>query len=119
MWNLIRIVILSLAFVGFVGQTTAKATPFPMEAAMADMSDCAQMMSGHANGVSEPGSDPCKDMTPGCIAKMGCAVVAPVFSPQPSATQLRVMAPPAFGRVSLRLAGIETAPLKHPPRPRL
>lgn len=118
MWNLIRVVILSLAFVGFVGQTTAKATPFPTAAAAADMSDCAEMMSGPAADVSTPNGEPCKDMTPECIAKMGCAVVSPVFSQGPFVAPPQAVASPAYGLLRLRIAGIAPAPLQSPPKPR-
>jgi hypothetical protein len=90
MWSFLRLIVVTLALVGFVGQTTARAMPMTPKAspAMATMSmmDCADMPgmadtmaaqdAAHDAGKTKPPPQtPCKNMTPDCIAKMGCSVV--------------------------------------------
>lgn len=119
MWNLVRTLLFALAMVGFVGQASAYATPFQTFETMggaAEM-DCAEMMV-MADEAAGGAMGPCSDMTPECIAKMGCAVVAPVFSPGTSLAPPRAEASPDYGLLTLRIAGIATAPLKSPPKPR-
>ena len=112
------------ALLGLIGQETAFARAMPAAQAgqtvalvqtdAAQMSaDCAEMM-----GLSkqQPQADaPCQDMTPDCIAKMGCAVPVAVIPPLLSATQTsyRPLAPRQLPVA--RLIGRETGPEPHPP----
>ena len=112
------------ALLGLIGQETAFARAMPTAQAEqaaalvqtdADKmsADCAELM-----GLSkqQPQADsPCQDMTPDCIAKMGCAVPVALIPPLLSDTQTssRPLAP----RQSpvARLIGRETSPEPHPP----
>lgn len=112
------------ALLGLIGQETAFARAMPTAQAEqaaalvqtdADKmsADCAELM-----GLSkqQPQADsPCQDMTPDCIAKMGCAVPVALIPPLLSDTQTssRPLAP----RQSpvARLIGRETGPEPHPP----
>jgi hypothetical protein len=116
MWNFVRTAIIALAFVGFIGQSTARATPFPVFADAVEMSpDCAEMMT-EETGQSDRGGMPCEDMTPDCIAKMGCAAVSPVPAPAPSVW--RPLANPGlfYSPVTTRLDGTAPPPLRDPPK---
>ncbi|MGV9005912.1 MAG: hypothetical protein ACOH1H_04145 [Brevundimonas sp.] len=118
MWNLVRTVLFALAMAGFVGQASAHATPFQTFEATggaAEM-DCAEMMV-MADEASGGAIDPCNEMTPDCIAKMGCAAVV---VPVPSALTLaRPFAPRAmkFTAVNVVREGAGPLPLKNPPKP--
>lgn len=118
MWNLVRTLLFALAMTGFVGQASAYATPFQTFEAtdgMAEM-DCAEMMV-MADEASGGALGPCSEMTPDCIAKMGCAAVAaPV---PPASTLARPFAPRAtrFTAVNVVREGAGPLPLKNPPKP--
>ncbi|WP_339872961.1 hypothetical protein [uncultured Brevundimonas sp.] len=116
MWSLLRIVIISLAFVGFLGQTEARATPFSVASLTQDMAHCAEMAVGPTDAAPTQKQTPCSDMTADCIAKMGCAVVSPVFSNEPSLDQPASGLSPSYGGVTERLTGIVTAPPRAPPK---
>jgi len=65
MWNLVRTLLFALAVAGFVGQSSAHATPFQVFEAtggMADM-DCAEMMV-MAEQPSGGAMRPCNDLRP-------------------------------------------------------
>lgn len=117
MWNIVRTVLFALAVAGFVGQSSAHATPFQAFEAtggMAEM-DCAEMMV-MADDPSGGPISPCDEMTPDCIAKMGCAAVA---APMPS--KLTVQQPVskrwiAFARVNVSRDGAKPDPLHFPPK---
>ena len=118
MWNFVRTLLFALAMAGFVGQSSAHATPFQAFEAtgvMAEM-DCAEMMvmTDEAAG-KEPA--PCSEMTPDCIAKMGCAAVAAPVPPAPALS--RPMAPSAmrFATANVVRKGAGPLPLKDPPKP--
>ena len=116
MWNFVRVVIVALAFAGFLGQSMARATPLPVIADVAEMSsDCAEMMAESA-GPADQQRAPCRDMTPDCIAKMGCTAVSPVFAPGPM--MLRPLAGPglSYSQATSRLDGTGPPPLRGPPK---
>ena len=118
MWNLVRTLLFALAMVGFVGQASAHATPFETFKAtgvMAEM-DCAEMMV-MADEAAGKAAGPCSEMTPDCIAKMGCAAVAAPVPPAPALS--RPMAPNAmkFATANVVREGAGPLPLKNPPKP--
>lgn len=85
MLHALRTLLMTLALVGFLGQSTAHATPLQVfaahEAAQSMPMDCAEMP-GMTNLAKTPApAVPCKGMTADCVGKMGCATVA---SPLPS-----------------------------------
>ncbi|MEJ6788121.1 hypothetical protein BrevBR_01105 [Brevundimonas sp. BR2-1] len=117
MWNIVRTLLFALAVAGFVGQSSAHATPFQVfesSGGMAKM-DCAEMMV-MADQPSGGPMSPCDEMTPDCIAKMGCAAVGALLRPAqtvqcPSAPQgIR------FGAVDVEREGAGPPPLKNPPK---
>lgn len=116
MWNLVRTMIIALAFAGFIGQSTARATPLPVIAHAVEMSpDCAEMMIEQA-APSDPGHMPCENMTPECIAQMGCAAVSPVLTPALALSRPSEGATASYDRVTTRLDGTAPSPLRGPPR---
>lgn len=119
MWNFIRTAVIALAFVGFLGQSMARATPFPVAADTVEMSsDCAEMMIEQTD-PSDPGHMPCEDMTPECIAQMGCAAVSPVLTFAPTLSRPSEGATASYDHVTTRLEGTAPPPLRGPPKPRL
>ena len=116
MWSLLRIVIISLAFVGFVGQAEARATPFSVESFAQVMSHCAEMTMGSTDAGPGQTQTPCKDMRSDCIAKMGCTLVSPVFAAELSLDHPVSGPSPSYGGVTGRLAGVVTAPPRSPPK---
>ncbi|WP_339913768.1 hypothetical protein [uncultured Brevundimonas sp.] len=110
---MLRILILSLAFVGFIGQTTARATPF---SAAPDMPDCVQMTMGAMDDASAPGQAPCKHTKADCLAKMGCTVVSPVFSFGPTIERPVSGLTPTYDGMTGRLVGLTTLPPRDPPK---
>lgn len=118
MWNLVRTLLFALAVAGFVGQSSAHATPFQVFEAtggMADM-DCAEMMV-MADGPSGGATSPCDEMTPDCIAKMGCAAVASPMPPAPAFEHPLGSGATSFAEVDVALEGAGPLPLKSPPKP--
>ncbi len=129
MWRLIRTVVVTLAMVGFLGQTTARAMPMTMvqpsapavAAAMAIM-DCADMP-GMADMAKTPASKaiskpvPCKGMTPDCMGKMGCATVAPPVPDLANLTHSVAYQGVTFALLDLTREGVGAWPLYDPPRP--
>ena len=116
MWNFIRTAIIALAFVGFLGQTTARATPLPVVADAIEMSsDCAEMMIEQAGG-SDRDHMPCDDMTPDCIAKMGCTAVSPVFASSSAVSRPLSGSGLSYSRSTSRLDGLSPSPLRDPPK---
>mgnify|MGYP006864738901 FL=1 len=125
MWALIRSILVALALTGFVGQTTAHATPSPpmtpATATTMDMSDCCPDCPETAAPVSDPSSKskaPCRDMSSACLAKVGCAGLAVPF-PGPAALaapfpphRLAVLRPADTDR-----DGVGPPPLQGPPKP--
>lgn len=87
-----------------VGQTSAAA-------AMAD--DCAQMMTATPDQQGQ--GEPCKGMTPDCIAKMGCAIfsaVIPTFGAD-IRPAFKVLTPPSIRTAQFN--GRATTPEPPPP----
>ena len=130
MWTLIRTLLVALALTGFIGQSAAHATPSAamapsratVPAAAMDMSDCCPDCPETGAPASDPASKskaPCQDMSPACLAKMGCAAAAAI--PLPTSAVLKTPI-----RTS-RLAGARPAdtdrdgagppPLQGPPKP--
>lgn len=118
MWNLVRTLIIALAFAGFLGQSMARATPLPVAAdAMAMSADCAEMeMGADQSDPSDERGTPCGEMTPECMAQMGCTAVSPVFKHEPMLSHPSAGAAAAYERVVTRLAGTAPSPLRDPPR---
>lgn len=117
MWNIVRTLLFALAVAGFVGQSSAHATPFQVFEAtggMAEM-DCAEMMM-MADDPSDGPLSPCDEMTPDCIAKMGCAAIAAPMPPAP--TMHRPSAPRGtrFDAFDVVREGVGPLPLKNPPK---
>lgn len=116
MWNIIRTMIIALAFVGFIDQSTARATPLPVAADAVEMSaDCAEMEIDQVD-LSEKKHMPCDEMTPECMAQMGCAAVSPVLRHEPMLSHPLAGATASYDRVVTRLAGTAPSPLRDPPR---
>ena len=118
MWNLVRTVLIVLALAGFFGQSTAHAMPVPVfhsAEVQAETMDCAEAMDMATDEAGGPG-DCCKDMTPECVAKMGCAAVAAPLPP------LVLIPPPvaplliAFVNLNITREGAGPAPLFSPPQ---
>jgi hypothetical protein len=77
--------------------------------------NCAEMMAPATSHPAEHGSQPCKGMTPACIAQMGCTLpVLLVRSPSPAARIAisRAAVPPASSRP---LEGHADGPEPEPP----
>ena len=89
---LVRQFALLIALLGLAGQSAAYATPqcdFMVKAQMAQSSDTGSMggsMDDCMKGAhkTDKGSEPCKGMTPGCMAMAGC-VSLPAFNSAPVA----------------------------------
>lgn len=118
MWNLLRTVLIVLALAGFFGQSTAHAMPvqlFHSAEVEAETMDCAEAMDMATDKSAGP-DDCCKDMTPDCVAKMGCAAVAAPLPPlvliPPPVARLRI----AFVNLNITREGAGPAPLFSPPQ---
>lgn len=117
MWNFVRTLLFALAVAGFVGQSSAHATPyqvFESTGGMAEM-DCAEMMVLADERSGGPLS-PCDEMTPECMAKMGCAAVAAPMPPAPAVQ--RPFAPQGirFDTLNVVREGAGPLPLRNPPK---
>jgi len=117
MWNVVRTLLFALAVAGFVGQSSAHATPFQVlesTGAMAEM-DCAEMMvmADKAGGPTSP----CGKMTPECIAKMGCAAIAAPMPPAPALERPFASRGTRFPVIDVVREGASPLPLKNPPKP--
>lgn len=118
MWNFVRTIIIALAFAGFLGQSMARATPFPTAHTVEMSSDFAEMMVDPA-GEAEHDRLPCDDMTPDCIAKMGCAAVSPVLASGPTVFRPLAGSGLSYSGAATRLDGTTPSPLRGPPKPQL
>jgi hypothetical protein len=114
------LVLLLAAMLGLLGQEAVFARAMPIEqteqmVAAPEMSaECAEMM-GLTKPQPQPDQQPCKGMTPDCIAKMGCAVPLALIPPALIAPpiQLHATTPPQTPVV--RLVGRNTGPEPDPP----
>ena len=105
MWSFLRLIFVTLALVGLVGQTSARALPMTPEASpamsMMSMMECADMpgladtmatqdMAHDIGKTNSQAPTPCKNMTPDCIAKTGCGalVILPPASFALASTEL-------------------------------
>ena len=117
MWNIVRILLFVLAVAGFVGQSSAYASPVLVLEATSDMSemDCAEMMV-MADEDAGGALSPCSKMTPDCIAKIGSAAAVAPMSTEP--TLERPFAPRAmrFSAIDVVREGAGPLPLKNPPK---
>jgi hypothetical protein len=118
MWNAVRTLLFALAMFGFVGQTSAHATPFEVVQATGGMAqtDCAEMMA-MADQAAGKATGPCSEMTRDCIAKMGCAAVAAPVPPAPTLTQPVAPRAMTFATANVIREGAGPLPLKNPPKP--
>jgi len=120
MWNIIRTILIALALAGFIGQATAHATPvqvFQAAGVMEGMEDCAEM-AGMAGVETDRPGNPCEDMTPECIAKMGCAAVAPPILSRATISHAVFRHPTAYSRLDVSREGVGPLPLVIPPKHR-
>ncbi|MBI2260869.1 MAG: hypothetical protein HYU62_04310 [Caulobacterales bacterium] len=117
MWNIVRTLLFALAVAGFIGQSSAHATPlqaFESTDVMMEM-DCAEMIVM----VEEPSGGstrPCDEMTSDCIAKMGCAAVAALMPPAPALDRLAPPRGKRFVALDVVREGAGPLPLKTPPK---
>ena len=118
MWNIVRVLLFALAVAGFIGQSSAHATPVQVFEATAAMpeADCAEMMD-MADEAVDDAEGPCSKMTPDCIAKMGCAAVASPMPPAPAIEHPLGSGAKSFAEVDVALEGAGPLPLKSPPKP--
>ena len=108
------------ALFGLLGQEAAFAHVIPVaQSAQVTVSpqmsaDCAEMM-GLTKPQPQSEKQPCRGMTPDCIAKMGCAVPLALIPALTVATpaELRAVAPPQLPVA--RLVGHDTGPEPEPP----
>lgn len=117
MWNFVRTLLFALAVAGFVGQSSAHATPFDVfesTGGTAQM-DCAEMMV-MADEPSGGSMSPCDEMTPDCIAKMGCAAVAGPMPPVPAVQRPCARRAISFDIFDVVREGAGPLPLKNPPK---
>lgn len=117
MWNIVRTLLFALAVAGFVGQSSAHATPFQVFETTAGMAetDCAEMMV-MADQPSGGPLSPCDEMTPDCIAKMGCAAVAAPMPPAPTVQRSSALRGIRFDTFDVVREGVGPLPLKNPPK---
>lgn len=107
------------ALLGLLGQEAAFAQMLPVGktqqvAVAAQMTpECAEMM-GLANQAPQP-EKPCQDMTPDCIAKMGCAVPMALIPPVSVNLSPRFRADSPLQMPIVPLIGRDSGPEPHPP----
>ena len=113
---LLRHLLLLGAMIGLLWQGVAYASPPCAEmqqeqsAAMAGMADCMD-----ADKLSKPDSAPCKDMTVGCMAMVGCASLAALEAIPVAAVLHSDVADTASWSTSPILLGRNEAPIPEPP----
>ena len=122
MWNLIRTLLVALALAGFIGQTSAHATPiqvFQAQDAASAMPGCAeamQMADGMADGMAGKMGDCSKGMTGDCMAKMGCTTFVPPIVPPFVLSHLIAERPIVFTPVNETRTGLRPPPIHAPPK---
>lgn len=119
MWNFVRTLLFALAMASFVAQASAHATPFEAFEAtgvMAEM-DCAEMIMVTTDEAAGKATGPCSNMTPDCIAKMGCAAVAAPVPPVPALSSPMAASAMQFTTANVVREGAGPLPLKNPPKP--
>lgn len=120
MWHFVRTLLIALALAGFIGQATAHATPvqvFQAAGVMEGMEDCAEM-AGMAGVETDRSGNPCENMTPECIAKMGCAAVAPPILSRSTILRAVFRHPIVYSRLDVSHEGVGPPPLVFPPKHR-
>ena len=113
------LLILAGALLGLFGQEVAFAQAMPVNSAVhagaaAQMNpDCAEMM-GLTKLGQQPGN-PCTNMTPDCVAKLGCAVALTLLSAPiiDASAELRTAVPPQMPVAVL--IGRDIGPEPEPP----
>lgn len=118
MWNLIRSLLVALALAGFIGQTSAHATPvqvFQAQDAVSAMPGCAEAMP-MADGMVGKMGDCSKGMTADCMVKMGCTTFAPPIVPPFVLSHLISPRPLVFAPVNETRVGHSPPPLYAPPK---
>ncbi|WP_291838546.1 hypothetical protein [Brevundimonas sp.] len=117
MWNVVRTLLFALAVAGFVGQSSAHATPFQVFEATGGMTemDCAEMMV-MADDSAGGAMSPCSEMTPDCIAKMGCTAVAAPMPRAPILERPFAARGVSFAAGDVVRDGSGPPPLKNPPK---
>ena len=118
MWTIARTHLIALALAGFIGQTTAHATPvqvFQATGVMDGVEDCAEMAGMGGVEREQPGN-PCENMTPECIAKMGCAAVAPPILPRLMISRPAAHRPATYSSIDVSRDGVTSSPLVFPPK---
>lgn len=118
MWKFVRTVLFAFALAGFAGQSMVDANPFPVFEATGGLAgmDCAESMM-MADGAIGGAINPCHEMAPECIAKLGCTAVVMLIPA--TATLVRPEEPRAiwFPAASIVREGASPLPLKNPPKP--
>lgn len=116
---LLRQFTLVLALLGLVGQSAAYAMPMCDHLAKAELAQGAEMaaMADCMKGEhkTDKGSEPCKGMTPGCMARIGC-VSLPTLAPLAICFDLTTLDRQELGWHSApTLHGRTVPPDLHPP----
>lgn len=118
MWKIVRTVLIAFALAGFAGQSTVYAKPFPVFEGTdnLDSMDCAESMA-MADGAIDGDTEPCHEMAPECIAKVGCTAVVMVIPSTP--TVVRPEEPRAIWCLATNIVGegATPLPLRNPPKP--
>lgn len=112
------LVLLVMALVGLFAQQAAYAAGPMMVSPIsktAVMDDCAMAMGDSAMPARQTDSTPCKSMTLGCIAAMGCVI--PLAQPQEPTPIARMVLTPMVPAMPVihRLHGITSHPEPDPP----
>ncbi len=118
MWNLIRALIVALALAGFIGQTSAHATPVQViqsQELASSMPGCSEAMQ-MTDGMSGKMGDCSKGMTGDCMAKMGCTTFAPPIVPPFVLSPVSAPRPMVFTPVHETRAGHSPPPPYSPPK---
>lgn len=119
MKRLLSMLLFVAAIFGLIGQETGFARVMsiesPVQASDSDMSEeCAEMM-GLAKPKPQPDKQPCKGMTPDCVAKMGCAVTLALIPPAMVTQPIQLHASAPSQSPVVRLIGRNTGPEPDPP----
>ena len=112
------LVLLVMALVGLFAQQAAYAAGPMMVSPIsktAVMDDCAMAMGDRAMPARQTDSTPCKSMTLGCIAAMGCVIPMAVRNDAPTLAVRAADPTLAFWSTTTVLRGGDVAPEPEPP----
>ncbi|WP_252865751.1 hypothetical protein, partial [Brevundimonas diminuta] len=115
MWNLLRTVLLIFALAGFFGQSTAHAMPIQLfHNAGVGRRRGLRRDHGHGRRHDRKSRRLLQDMTPDCMAKMGCAAVASPIPPLVLVAQPITLGAIAFLHLNVSRHGSGPDPLYSP-----